>query len=106
LFIHIRLEPATDLSLQNFIELLPKHFQNPREEAFSLIPGLEGSVFRDDDPAYGWKVHGEASEWVLHLLESYEEGPSLRHIFQFLHFITNPLMIGHQCVHAPTATQF
>jgi hypothetical protein len=101
LVIHLRLEPATDLDVHEFIELLPKHFEKPRQVTLSEIPGLDRSILRDDDWAHAWKIHGEASEWVLCLLEGHEEEPSLQQVVQFLHFITNPLMLGHRCLCIP-----
>ena len=106
LFLHLRLERATDLGVQDFFDLLPKHFLKPNEKTFKEIEGLDGSVYRDDNPANGWKIHGAASEWVICLLEGYEEGPLLEHVLQFMHFITNPLMMGHKCQLVPTGCLF
>ena len=101
-FIHIRLEPAAALNLQAFINLLLPHFLKPLQVApLSEISGLDGSILQDDNWAYAWKIHGEASEWVLYLLEGHKENPSLQQIVQFLHFITNPLMLGHRCLCIP-----
>ena len=99
--IHLRLEPATDLDVHEFIELLPEHFQKPYQVTLSEISGLDGSILRDADWAHAWKIQGEASEWVLCLLEGHEEEPSLQQIVQFLHFITNPLTLGHRCLCIP-----
>lgn len=101
-FIHLRIEPATGLDLQAFIKLLPAHFLKPQQVApLSAISGMDGSILRDDNWAHAWKIHGEASEWILCLLEGHEEEPTLQQIVQFLHFITNPLMLGHRCLCIP-----
>jgi len=101
-FIHLRLEPATDLNPQVFIKLLPAHFLKPQHvSALSAISGLDGSILRDDNWAQAWKIFGEASEWILCLLEGHKKEPSLQQIVQFLHFITNPLMLGHRCLCIP-----
>lgn len=100
-FIHIRLEPASSLTLEEFIELLPDHFCNPQPVSLSDIRGLDGSMLHDDNWANAWKIHGEASEWVLCLLELHKDDPSLQQMIQFLHFITNPLMLGGRCLCIP-----
>jgi len=99
LFIHIRLEPNTDLELQAFINSLPPHFLNPIQKSYSQISGLDGAKF--NSWAHAWKIHGEASEWVLCLLEGHRNEPSLEHVIQFMHFITNPLMLGQKCLYIP-----
>ena len=102
LFIHIRLEPETDIEIDDFIRMLPPHFQQPKHILFSNISGIDQSILRDNDWAYAWKIHGEASEWVFHLLESHEENPvNIPQMIQFLHFITNPLLLGHKCLCIP-----
>ncbi|MGD0277436.1 MAG: hypothetical protein ABSB79_15545 [Syntrophales bacterium] len=107
LLIHLRLEPATHLDAFKFIKLLPAHFQNPQLVApLSVISGLEDSVLCNNDWAHAWRILGETSDWVLCLLEGYEEGPSFKHIIQFLHFFTNSLMLGNQCLYAPVRMPF
>lgn len=97
--IHLRLEPAADLDRQAFVELLPPHFLDPREVELSDISGVESSELRDGDWARAWRIVGEASEFVLSLLEGYQEAPSPEQTIQSLHFITSPLTLG-QCLYA------
>lgn len=100
-FIHIRLEPASSTDVQSFINsnTLPAHFLNPIHKPFSQISGLDGAQF--NSWAHAWKIHGEASEWVLCLLEGHRNEPSFDHVIQFMHFITNPLMLGQKCLCIP-----
>ena len=100
-FIHLRLEPATGLDLDTFIDLLPEHFLKPQRVTLSKISGLESHMLQNDDWAHAWRIHGEASEWVLRLIEGHQKEPSLQQVIQFLHFITNPLMLGHRCLCIP-----
>jgi hypothetical protein len=100
-FIHLCLEPATELDLEAFKKLLPAHFCKPQPCQLSGIPGLDGSTLCDNDWAHAWKILGEASEWVLYLLEGHKGDLSLQQVIQFLHFITNPLMLGHKCLCIP-----
>ena len=97
LYIHLRLEPKKGINITDFIKKLPTHFIKPKQVTLANIAGLDDSILRDKDWAYAWKLHGEASEWVLSLLESHgDQEISLKQIIQFLHFVTNPLMLGHR----------
>lgn len=91
LIIHLFLERATGLDDQEFIGLLPHHFVEPQPIPASEMSGVNRSILRDHDWAYGWKLLGECSEWVLCLFECHKEGPPRQQIAQFLHYITNPL---------------
>jgi hypothetical protein len=105
--IHLRLEPATELDVEEFIKLLPSHFLNPKlVSPLKEIQGLDGSILRDANWAHGWKIAGEASEWVLYLLEGHEGEISLRQIVQFLHFFTNQLSLGWRCLCILSESEF
>jgi len=100
LFIHLRLEPAAD-DIQAFIKLLPEHFKDPQHVNLPGITEFANSAFREGNSAQAWRIHGEASDWILSLLEGFEEGPKLQEVIQFLHYFTNPLMLGHRCLCIP-----
>lgn len=102
LYVHLRLEPESGIDVSEFITKLPRHFCKPIHKTFAEIGGLELSVLQNEDWAYAWKIHGEASEWVVCLLESHRDSAiPLRQLIQFLHFITNPLMLGYKCLCIP-----
>jgi hypothetical protein len=105
-FIHLRLEPASSLELDAFIRTLPSHFLNPMVTPVSSITGLDGSILAGADWAQAWKIHGECSSWILSLLEGHSGNIPVKQIVQFLHFITNPLDLGHQCLHKPSRIAF
>ena len=95
IYIHLRLEPKKGIDIIEFMANLPLHFRKPMHVTLRDIGGLNSSVLRDDDWAYAWKLHGEASEWVLFFLESHkEQAIPPEQIIHFLHFITNPQMLG------------
>jgi hypothetical protein len=101
-YIHLRLEPKSGMDINEFIAKLPTHFLKPKQVTLANIAGLDSSVLRDEDWAYAWKLHGDASEWVLCLVECHMDRTiPLQQIIQFLHFITNPLMLGHRCLCVP-----
>jgi hypothetical protein len=102
LYVHLRFEPESGIGVTEFIRKLPQHFCKPIQKTLANIDGVELSVLRNEDWANAWKIHGEASEWVLCLLESHSKSPiPLQQLVQFLHFITNPLMLGHRCLCIP-----
>lgn len=99
LFIHIRLEPAQGLEMDQFIKHLSGHFFNPRVTQLSPIQDLDSDSL--SSAAHAWFIHGKSSEWVLALLEGHKAEPSLKNIIQFLHYSTNPIMLGHRCICVP-----
>jgi len=101
-FIHLRLEPASSLDPESFIGTLPSHFLNPRVKKFGCITGLDGSILTGADWAQAWKIHGECSSWILNLVEGHAGDIPVKQIVQFLHFITNPLTLGHRCLFLPS----
>jgi len=102
-YIHIRLSLPEGADIDQFIHQLPSHFQQPTQSSLSPIGGIEASILNDQNWLYAWKVHGEASEWILRMVESHAHQANIpiQHIIQFMHYITNPLTIGHKCLFIP-----
>lgn len=102
LYIHLRLEPKPEVDIDAFIAQLPDHFRQPQLCPLKEIAGINASIIRDQDWAIAWKIHGEASEWVVTLLEGHANNPvPIQQIIQFMHFITTPLLLGHKCICIP-----
>ena len=103
LYLHIRLCPNDDIDLAEFKKNLPAHFQKPEVIPVSKIAGVDPSILKGQDWAYGWKIHGEMSEWVLRFIDAHEDQstPHANQIVQFLHFATNPLLLGGQSLLFP-----
>jgi hypothetical protein len=95
-----------DGDLSTSAGLLPSHFLTPTSVQLADISGVDGSELRDHNWARAWRLVGEASEFVLSLLEEYEEPPSPQRTIQYLHFITNGLGMGMQCLYAPSRIVF
>ena len=58
-------------------------------------------LLRNDSDAEGWRVLGEASEWILRMFDAHKPEvrvPS-RHISQFLHYFANAL--EHEALRKP-----
>ncbi len=102
-FIHIRLSLPEGADLQEFISNLPEHFEQPIESPLAPMNEFGNAEFEGQDWRYAWKMLGEASEWVLRLIESYSGKTEIptNNIIQLLHYITNPLTLGHKCLFVP-----
>lgn len=100
-FIHLRIEPSTEITTEEFAKQLPTHFKNPIPSKISEMSGVDRKTLEGDDWAQAWAILGEASEWILSMLERHKDIPSVQQIVQYLHFLTNPLMIGHRCLFIP-----
>ena len=68
LVIHLRLEPAVDISPEEFIAGLPEVFKEPKLLPLENIGELDLTMLKDHAWANGWRMVGEASEWVLSLI--------------------------------------
>ena len=97
LYIHLRLEPAPGVEIEDFIAKLPESFRNPVSVSLGVIAGVDEEALSEADWRQAWRIHGQASEWVLCLLEGHTEMMDLQQVVQFLHFITNPLGMGMAC---------
>lgn len=105
--IHLRLEPSEHLDPDRFLSDLPTVFQQPHRVApLGQIAGVDLGQVKDADWAHAWRMVGEASEWVLGLLESHEDSLTLQQAVRFLHYITNPLTIGNRCVWIQSGQRF
>ena len=97
-YIHLRLEVDSSIEVNEFIGRLPLNFRKPEHKRLAEIDGLDQMILCDHDWASAWKIHGEASGWVLTLLEHHENVPIPEHqVFQFLHFMTNSLFLFDRC---------
>jgi hypothetical protein len=62
--------------------ILPSHFLEPTRVVLSSVGGLERSQLRDSDWAGAWRLIGEASEFVLALLEEHQNSPTPEQIIR------------------------
>ena len=101
LYIHLRLGLPDGANVEEFINELPGHFEQPKRKTLSAISGVDVSIINENDWAYAWKALGEALEWILGFIEAHapDADVHISQVIQFLHFFTNPLMIGHRCLY-------
>ena len=103
---HLRLEPSSGLNVDELISLLPAHFRDPHPVSLAQISGLNDALLEGGDWAQAWRVVGESAEWVLCVLEAHTDELPPEQTVQFLHYMTNPLGLGHKCVYAPSRQVF
>lgn len=102
LYIHIRLGLPEGSNIDEFMKNLPPIFQQPIQNPIGPMGSFNASMFKDQDWRYAWKLLGEASEWVLDVVESYEGVIPVDQIIQLLHYITNPLLLGNKSLFIPS----
>jgi hypothetical protein len=78
LVFHLRLEPSSDLSVDQLIAVLPDHFRNPHPVQLAEISGLNGALLNQSNWAEAWRIIGESSEWVLSLAALVSPNKSLQ----------------------------
>ena len=103
-YIHLRFGLPEEIIISDFIASLADHFEQPIPRPVSEIYGaIDKRVLKDCDWAYAWLILGEASDWVLKMIEGHDENSSIpiEQVIQFLHFITNPLKIDNNCIFLP-----
>jgi len=103
-YVHIKLCPSKNVTMEDLKQSLPQHFTDPILYPCSKLDGVEClDTLKDQNWAYAWKHFGETSEWVLNLIETHDPETEipLQHVIQFLHFATNPLLIGCKSIFLP-----
>jgi len=103
---HLRLDPSPRLNVDELISLLPAHFRDPHPVSLAEISGLNCALLQGADWAQAWRVIGESAEWVLCVIEAHVDRLPPEQAVQFLHYMTNPLGLGHKCVYAPSRRVF
>lgn len=99
--IHLRFEPVTDLSPDDFIKALPQTFEKAVPRPLEGISGLDPSILCDGDWARGWHLVGKSSEWVLAVLEDHQATPTPQQLVQLMHFVTDGVGLGGSCLFIP-----
>jgi hypothetical protein len=99
-FVHLRLGLPSGVDADAFLNSVPEPLQHPIGRHLGSIGGVDSTLIAEDWSKAWWMV-GEASDWVLKLLETHptDQGLPAAQMLQFLHYITNGLGIGMQSVY-------
>ena len=102
-FIHIRFGLPDGMGVDSFINELPSIFEHPIQKPLSEISGIDSNQLSGDWKE-AWRLLGESSEWVLSFAETHSDNTDLStdQVLQFLHFITNSLLIGGKSIFLPS----
>ena len=100
LYFHLRLLPPPDVSLSALRRKLPARFCKPIAVRISRIAGIDVRALRHRDWKRAWTVAGHAAALALAVVEAYEAPIDAAQVAQALHFVTNPLLLGHRAAMA------
>ncbi|SRR6266542_93825 len=105
-FIHFRFSPPDGIASSELLGCLREPFLHPIPTTLGRVEGIDETAMLGGW-ADTWWVIGEASGWVLKIVEAHSDGFSNPDQFvQFLHFITNGLGIGMQSIFIPKSFRF
>ncbi len=98
IYVHLRVELSALASEQELRKHLPPFCRMTQKMVTPKPPSLDTidiQALRDEKIEQGWKVLGEASEWVLRMLNSHSPNKPVpaQNVAQFLHYIGNQLFI-------------
>ncbi len=98
-FLHVRFGLPDGTDQGDFMLKLPVPFIHPIIKPLGPIGGIDISVM-GGDWAMAWWMVGESSDWVLKLVEAHSGDVPipLQQTAQFLHYITNGLLIGGRSI--------
>jgi DNA-binding Lrp family transcriptional regulator len=96
LYFHVRFSLRKDVGSEEFLKLLPSYCLYPvhveRREVES-ISGVTSVLLKGGKIEEAWRIMGEQSEWMLHLIEVHEaDGMLIEQFAQFMHYYLN--MVG------------
>lgn len=100
-FVQLRMELSPDVDETSFIKNLPTSCLMTRRMQVPTPPTLDNvdiTYLNDSNVAQGWRILGEASDWVLSMIDSHDLNKKVpkKNVEQFLHYIGNQLCV--RCV--------
>jgi len=97
---HIQFENSNGLTKKKLLSVLPGQAEGLRKvPEMERIQGVDAQLVRGADLRNALKLMGEASEWLVHLLENtdMDSGTTYHEWYgqfsQFLHFISNGIQV-------------
>jgi hypothetical protein len=106
-YFHIRFEPKPEINTKDEVNLILPDFceKNMTElcknvEDVETIRGISESILKGKDIEEAWKILGEQSEWLMNMLNAYEEKAEMPigDITQFMHFYLNMVGLGGRAI--------
>jgi len=82
-------------------EFLPEYcLHTEKSPPKSEISGIDETILEENDIAEAWRIIGEQSEFIIHLVRAHTENSEihLQQIAQFMHYFMNALGLGSKSV--------
>lgn len=97
-YVHLRMGLTDTSSESELLDQLSSICQMTRKMTVPTPPSLDRvdiRTLKNDKAEQGWRVLGEASEWVLQMLNSHDPNKPVppQNVAQFLHYIGNQLLV-------------
>jgi hypothetical protein len=81
------------------LKTLPDYCIDPKtltRNDVDSISGIAKPLLKNEEIEEAWRIIGEQSEWVIHLVDSHKDPRiPIPHFVQFMHYYMNMLGIGH-----------
>jgi hypothetical protein len=101
-FIHIRVSIKENVDSKDFLGSLPSYCIDAKpieRKAVELIDGIDKPLLKNEEIEEAWRIIGEQSEWITHMIEIYQNNEiPIKNFAQFMHFYTNMMSLGHQAI--------
>ncbi len=82
-----------------FVKALPSYCLEPKhlDRGFGeSIAGIEKKSLNNEEIEEAWRIIGEQSEWIIHMVSVHKDGElTIQQFIQFMHFYTNTMSLGN-----------
>jgi hypothetical protein len=102
LYFHIRFSLRNGTDSKDFLDSLPSYCLDPKHierRDVESISGILKTLLKNDEIEEAWRIIGEQSEWIIHMVSIHKDGGiPIQQFIQFMHFYTNMIGLGHQSI--------
>ena len=82
---------------EEFVKVLPSYCLDPEhlEHFGESISGIPKEPLKNDEIEEAWRIIGEQSEWIIHLVNIYKNSElTIQQFIQYMHFYMNIMGLG------------
>lgn len=102
LYFHVRFSLGKGVASKDFLGSLPSYCLYPEpieRKAVESINGIDKSLIKNGEIEEAWRIIGEQSEWIIHMINIHKDGEiPIQQFVQFMHFYLNMMGLGHQAI--------
>jgi len=99
LYFHLLLSLKEGVNSEDFLMAIPSYCLEPKHlgrEYGESISEITKTQLKNDEIEEAWKLIGEQSEWMIHLVNAHKDGEmAIKQVIQFMHFYMNMMGLGH-----------